>query len=77
MAFGDLTRELKALENLDSTTDYDIYFVKVDADGNYSYPKQIFHGLKSREDFKDWLKIHDAGKNGKFVLYPNIPKYKD
>ncbi|MBQ8234917.1 MAG: hypothetical protein IJZ36_04995 [Bacilli bacterium] len=76
MAFGDLARDLKKLEELGSETDYDVYFVKVDADGNYSCPKQLFHGLKSKEDFEDWLKNHDAGKNGKFVLYPNIPDIK-
>lgn len=74
---GTLSAELKKLEEIESKTDYDVYFVKVDKDGNYSYPKQLFHGLKSKEDFNDWLAIHDAGKHGKFVLYPNNPDYKN
>ena len=77
MALGDLARELKKLEELESETDYDVYFVKVDKDGNYSCPKQLYHGLETKKDFEDWLRLHDAGENGKFVLYPNIPKYKN
>lgn len=70
MAFGDLAKTLKKIENKESESDYSVYYVQVDKQGNYFNPKQLVHNI-SKEDYKDWLAIHDAGVNGKFVLIPN------
>lgn len=70
MAFGDLAKTLKKIENKESESDYSVYYVQVDKQDNYSNPKQLVHSI-TREDYKDWLAIHDAGVDGKFVLIPN------
>ena len=71
---GDLGRDLKRLENQDSKTDYCIYWVEVGEDGSYSNPKMLAYAIEKKEDFADWLALHDRpGKNGRFILVPTIP----